>query len=132
MTAPRDEIAGLVREMNAAWLEGSIDELGRFFAQDAVMAPPGGAERIVGVEAVVDSFRQYAQQAVTHRFEELDLHVDVVGPTAVAIVRFAVRYEFGGSTYDEKGRDLFVLADSEVGWRIVWRTQQTDETKRVE
>jgi len=39
---------------------------------------------------------------MTHRFEELDLQVDVIGTTVVAVLRFIIRYELGGSTYTKR------------------------------
>lgn len=115
--------------MNEAWLSGRIDELGRFFAPDVIIAPPGDRDRIIGREAVVESFRHNTEQAITHRFDELDLRVDVTATVAVAVLRFSIRYEIGGATYEETGRDIFVMAPSEGSWRIIWRTQIGEEAK---
>lgn len=116
--------------MNEAWLSGRIDELPPFFAPDVVVAPPGDMARVIGREAVVDSFRQYTEQAITHRFDELELQVDIVAETAVVNLRFAIRYEIGGLTYEETGRDILVLAPAEESWRVVWRTQIIEEPKK--
>lgn len=130
MATPEVEIKHLVREMNEAWLSGRIDALGQFFAPDVVVAPPRASHRVIGREAVVDSFRQFTEQAITHRFNEVALQVDVIAGTAVAVLRFVIRYEIEGATYEETGRDILVMAQVEGRWRIVWRTQITEETKK--
>lgn len=127
MPAPEDTIEELVRAMNAAWLEGRIEDLRDYFADDVVLVPPGSGDRLIGREDVMESFRQYLEQAVTHEFEERSLAVDVIGSTAVARLRFRVRYEYAGSVYEEQGQDILVLAESGECWRIVWRTQLPEE-----
>lgn len=104
--------------------------MGRFFAPDVIIAPPGDRDRIIGREAVVKSFRHYTEQAIHNRFDELDLRVDVTATVAVAVLRFSIRYEIGGAIYEETGRDIFVMAPSEGSWRIIWRTQIGEEAKR--
>ena len=127
---PEEEIRHFVRKMNEAWLGGQIDELERYFAPDVIVAPSGDNHRVTGREAVVDSYRQYSEQAITHRFEELEIQVDHVAETAVVVLRFAIRYEIGGSTYEETGRDILVLAPAEGSWWVVWRTQIIEASKQ--
>jgi uncharacterized protein (TIGR02246 family) len=123
----RQRIEQLVRDLNATWLAGRVDELVRFFHESVVMVPPRGGPRTVGREAMLESFRRYLAAARTHAFDELGLEVDVVGDTAVATLRFAVTYEVQGEVHSEQGIDLLVLAlagdPAERRWRIVWRTQ---------
>jgi ketosteroid isomerase-like protein len=117
------EVERLVRDLNAAWREGRIEDLGRFFHERVAMAPPGGASRRVGRERMVDSFREFLAAAKVHDFETLDLQVDLFGPTAVASLLFRIRYDMQGQAYDEKGQDVLVLNHDGDAWRIVWRTQ---------
>jgi hypothetical protein len=117
------QVAELVSGMNRSWLAGRIDELVPLFHPDVVMAPPGGGERMIGREVMIESFRQYVGSVKTHAFDELDLTVDAFGATAVVTLRFRVRYEVGGEVHDEEGTDLLVLARTGDRWRIVWRSQ---------
>lgn len=123
MSNAQASIQQCIQDMNAAWLEGRLDGLGQYFADNAVIAPPGGQNRVVGRDAVVDSFRQYNEQATTHAFEQRDLQIDTMGSTAVARLYFRVRYEYDGSIHEENGQDILVLTRSGGEWRIVWRTQ---------
>lgn len=123
--AKEEIVKQTIREMNAAWLNSRIDDLYDYFAEDVVFVPPGDQARLVGQAAAVESFRQYTEQVITHAFEETDLLVDIMGATAVARLRFNVRYEYEGTTHDEEGEDLFVLNEADGGWEIVWRMQMT-------
>ncbi len=120
---PHADVRNVVRSMNAAWLDGRIDDLEPFFDENVVLAPPGGADRILGREAMIRSFRDYTEQATTHHFDEQEIHVDVIESVAVAVLHFSIRYEFSGQIFDETGTDLYVLTGSEGSWRIVWRTR---------
>lgn len=115
-------VGQLVRDLNQAWLDGRIDELQRFFAEDVVTALQEGS-RIVGREAVIASFRRFTERATTHSFEEHELVVDTFKSTAVATLRFRILYEVEGDVFDEIGREYLVLERSADGWRVVWRTQ---------
>ncbi len=70
-------IKKLIRGMNQAWMSGRFDDLQQYFAEDVVMVAPGGGMRMIGREAMIDSFRQYTEQATTHKFDETGLDVDV-------------------------------------------------------
>lgn len=127
MPTIEESIKELIRNMNAAWLAGRIEDLYPYFSENVVLAPPAGGERIVGRDAMVESFRQYTEQATTHHFEEMALLVDIVDETAVATLQFNVRYQFEGQEYDEIGKEILVLRRSGPGWQIVWRTQIPDD-----
>ena len=117
------EVERLIRELNAAWPEGRLEEVGRCFDEEAVMVPPGGGVLIRGREAIVGSFRGFLGMAKVHGFEILDPTVAAFGSTACAVVPFQIHYELQGQVYDEKGEDILVLMQNAGEWRIVWRTQ---------
>lgn len=117
------EVERLIRELNAAWPEGRLEDIGRCFDDEAVMVPPGGGVLIRGREAVVGSFREFLNMAKVHSFEILNPTVTVFGATACAVVPFQIYYELQGQVYDEKGEDILVLMQNSGEWRIVWRTQ---------
>jgi uncharacterized protein (TIGR02246 family) len=117
------EVERLIRDLNAAWPEGRLEDVARCFDDEAVMVPPGGGELIRGRETIIGSFRGFLEAAKVHHFEVLDLTVAVFGSTACAVVPFQIRYELQGQIYDERGEDILVLMESAGEWRIVWRTQ---------
>jgi uncharacterized protein (TIGR02246 family) len=123
MSTERARIEELVRAMNDAWLARRWDELAAYFAEDVVALPPGGAARIVGRDAMVESYRAFTSTAEVHAFELESVDVDVFGGTAVATARFRVSYSVGAEILAESGADITVLAGRPDGWQIVWRTQ---------
>jgi uncharacterized protein (TIGR02246 family) len=116
------EIREIVRTINEAWRAGDYDAIGQYVAEHVVMAPPGFEGRVLGRQAYVASFRQFAEVAVTHDFTTGVPQVDVIGFTAVAVCPFAITYELEGRKFREEGSDILVFALAEAGWRIVWRT----------
>jgi hypothetical protein len=118
------QIETIVREMTAAWLEGRFDDLGRVFHDNVVaVAPPESGSRIVGRERMVDSFRQFTAQAKVHEFHTLAVDVEVFETTAIAMLRFQIKYEMSGQVYEDRGADLLVFARENEIWQVVWRTQ---------
>jgi ketosteroid isomerase-like protein len=122
MATSTTEVERLVRDLNAAWPEGRLEDVGRCFHEGAVMVPPGGAGRVAGREAMVASYRGFLEAAKIHSFEILDFKVDVFDVTACAAVPFQIRYELQGQVYDEKGEEILVLIREAGEWWIAWRT----------
>ena len=123
-----DDVKRAVRELNACWIAGRVDDLPRFFHARVVAVPPGSAPRSVGRDAMIQGFKDYLAAAKTLAFEETSLDVDVFDGTAVATLRFHVRYQMGDAIYDETGADLMVLVREHGTWLIAWRTQLPQST----
>ncbi len=121
-SAEEIEIARLVAEINEHWLEGHYEELRRYFDPQMVLAMPGFERRVEGAEAIIESYREFGDQATIHRFEPGDARVDVLGPSAVVATGFAIDYEYEGTRYRETGTDLLVFVRKEDGWSVRWRT----------
>ena len=116
------EIGRIVRAINAAWVQGSPGEMAAYLDARMVMVQPGFQERLMGREACIESYREFASHAVIHSYEEDEATVDLRGDTAIASYRYAMEYEMGGELYHDAGHDVFVLMRAECGWRAVWRT----------
>jgi ketosteroid isomerase-like protein len=125
MSTERASVEDLVRAMNRSWTEHRWEDLVSFFAEDVVALPPGGGRRIIGREAMVESYRGFTGAAEVHAFELTGVDVDIFGGTAVATARFEIRYSIGAAMSVESGADVTVLARRPDGWVIVWRTQIT-------
>ena len=116
------EIREIVSSINEAWVVGNYDAIAPHVADHVVMAPPGDDGRVLGRDAYVASFRQFAEIATVKSFVPATPRVDVIGNTAVAVCPFEIEYEMEGETYREKGTDLLVFARPLGQWKIVWRT----------
>jgi ketosteroid isomerase-like protein len=82
--------------------------------------------RVAGREAYVPSYRDYDTAAFTETFTPDEPQIDVMGDVAVATCPFSIVYRLEGVTYKERGRDLLVFARQQAGWRVVWRSMQTE------
>ena len=115
--------AQVIRNLNAAWLEGRYDALRRYFAPDVVMLPPGGHEPVTGVDSMIDSYREFGSLGEIHGFEVLGLIVHEFGPLAVCEMTFAIDYEIEAKRFKERGMEVYVLDTSGDEPHVVWRTQ---------
>jgi uncharacterized protein (TIGR02246 family) len=119
-------IRDIVTAINTAWTTGDFEAIGRHVAEHVVMAPPGLDGRVLGRDAYVASFRQFAEVARTRMFSPEVPRVDVIGNTAVATCPFTIAYDLEGATYREKGADILVFARTVGGWQVVWRTVMSE------
>lgn len=118
-----DVLEQLLLDLSDTWLEGRYDDLRRFYDPDVAMLPPGGLEPIVGVDAMIDSYRQFGKVGTLHHFELEDINIVEHRSTAVCHVTFEVDYEIGSGRYRERGVEVYVIDTTQDPPRIVWRTQ---------
>lgn len=116
----------MIRRMNELWHGKRYDDMAELLAEDVVIAPPGSDMRIRGRDAYIQSYRDYDAAATTHEFESGEPEIDVTGDVAVAVCPFTVAYELKGAKYRETGAETLVLSRSAAGWRVAWRTMQTE------
>ena len=113
----------VVQQVNQAWLHGRTEELRDLLHVAVVIVPPDGSGPVRGLEACIESYRDFAAQAKVLRFEEFSPAVDVFGGTAVVAYDFEIFYELGGTWTTERGHELTVLSRTNARWWVVWRTQ---------
>lgn len=123
MEKHKKEVEQLVRKLQNTWLENRVADLAAFFDENVVFFSPGRTERIVGKEAMIESYKQFLSASTVHNFQITNLHIDIFDTTAVAVLTFDVSYELQDKTYDEKGNDIMILNKRNSNWKIVWRTQ---------
>ena len=116
-----DAIRQLVTKINDAWLTGRVDELNECFDENIVMVPSGFEGRAEGRDACVASFKEFIQQARVQEYTQSEPEIDVWGSAAVATFSWEIEYEMNATSFQESGRDVYVLARAEVGWKAVWR-----------
>jgi hypothetical protein len=126
---PQASVAATLEAINAAWLQRRVDDLVDLLDENIVMAAPGFVARAEGRDAIVEGFREFVDTARVVDFRQGEPHVDAVGGTAVATYTFEMVYERGGERFRSAGRDFWIFARGEGGWRAVWRTMfdLTDE-----
>ena len=115
-------IRHVVAGISTAWRAGRISELHDFFADDVVLIAPGARARVQGRVAVVETYREFAENTATQDYRELALALDVFGDTAVATYRYEIEWTRDGAQNKEAGSDVLVLSRRAGKWKVVWRT----------
>lgn len=118
------EATRLVEELNRAWRKQRYDDLRRYFHQDVVLTIPG-VEPLHGIDAMIDSYRQFGEAAVIHRFDAIEVSVHQHGPIALCRYDFEVDYETAAGRFVERGAEIYAIDERLVPPRVVWRTQVT-------
>jgi hypothetical protein len=118
----RDDVGDVVAAITDAWLAGRWDELRAYFHPDVVLAQPGFAKRTVGREALIASYRDFAQRTTIHSFTPGVIHVDATPESAVTTMPWEMDYTLEGERVVERGWDLLVFGKRDGRWVVVWRT----------
>lgn len=118
-----NKLEQFLRDLNQAWLDQRYDELSDFFAEGIVMLPPGTSEPIVGVESLLESYRQFTAAATIHDFRIDEISLYEYQSMAMAHVKFDIEYEIDGSRHREAGLDICAINTAGEKPRVVWRTQ---------
>ncbi len=117
-----DDVVGIMRRINQAWLAGRVDALAPLLHPEIVMVFPGFSGRVQGRENFLAGFSDFCQQARIHEFHEHDHQVDIAGETAVVSFRYEMVYERDAKRFRAVGRDLWVFEKQDSAWTAVWRT----------
>jgi ketosteroid isomerase-like protein len=118
-----DELIAFIKDMDRCWLERRFADLSGFIADDIVMVAPGGKHRMQGIEAAVESYREFMSRCEVKRFQTSDHRVTQRGPAAVVEYDWDMAWNDQGTEHEAKGREILMLARRADGWRVVWRTQ---------
>ena len=90
------------------------------------MIQPGTHKKLIGREELVDSYREFMEEAEVSDFRIKDLRIDVFEYTAIVLYTFSIKYKVDTTNYDEEGLEILVLNLHKGHWQIVWRNQQPD------
>jgi hypothetical protein len=120
-TPAQKDVWRIVRQINAAWVDGKPERLLEHFHDRMAIVGTSGNRYGVGKLACVESYRNFIASAKIARFEETDPSVDVCETVAIVSYRFEIEYTMGGKTHQETGRDTFVLERINDKWLAVWR-----------
>lgn len=108
----KEDVWQFIQNLNRLWTVGkSAQGLEDYFHENMVAITPSAKERIVGKEACVASWQNFAQSAKIHFWKELDPEVQLFnkGNSAVVTYYFDMSFDFSGQGVDMCGRDMFVV-----------------------
>jgi ketosteroid isomerase-like protein len=118
-----DEFISFVERLDRCWMQGRLQDLDAFLAEDVVFVAPGGKRRGEGIAQAIESYRQFTSHARVSRFETNDYVVTRRGGTAIVEYAWQMTWVAAEAEHSETGRDVLVLARRDDNWRVVWRTQ---------
>lgn len=117
------EIESFVERLNDSWLNDKLENMDMFFHKQVVMLQPGTNKKVIGREAMIDSYREFVESSEVTDFRTKDLAIDVFEDTAVVFFTFRIKYRVETTNYDEDGSEILILHRHNDRWLIVWRTQ---------
>ena len=122
------EVSLALRRLSESWRNRRYDELRDCFHDSAVMVAPGFSGRVVGREAVVESYREFMDRSTLDSYSEAQATIETFENTAIVHYRWDMVWTSGGKQDRGSGHDLFVFArEPQSGrWKAVWRTMVFD------
>ncbi len=120
-TKVQQEVWQVIQDINNTWVNGNPEDLANFFHENMVIVSSDFQELGKGREACVQSYKDFASNAIIQDFKEMYSTIDVFGNTAIISYSFKIKYEMNGETFHDTGRDMFVFIRKEDKWLAVWR-----------
>lgn len=117
------EIEALIERLNDCWLNDKLENMDMFFHKQVVMLQPVTNKKMIGREAMIDSYREFADSSEVNYFRTKDMAIDVFENTSIVFYTFDIKYRVETTNYDESGTEILVLNRYNDRWAIVWRTQ---------
>jgi ketosteroid isomerase-like protein len=117
------EFISFIESLDRCWMQGRLQELDAFLAEDVVLVAPGGRARIEGLAQAIETYRQFTSHAQVNRFQTSDHFITRRGDTAIVEYEWQMNWVAGEAEHNDTGRELLVLARRDENWRVVWRTQ---------
>lgn len=121
--AMSDDLIAFTKRMDRCWMERRFRDLAAHIADDVVVVAPGGMHRIEGLDASIESYREFMSRCEVRRFEAYNHFVTERGAAAVVEYEWDMVWSDQGADHEAKGREILALARRDEGWRVVWRTQ---------
>jgi hypothetical protein len=117
------DLITFVQAMDRCWMERRYDDLASYIAEEVVMVAPGGQGRMEGLDAAVESYREFMSRSHVDRYETSGHIVTERGDAAVVEYGWDMEWESDGAGHSASGREILMLARRGGAWRVVWRTQ---------
>jgi hypothetical protein len=123
----QQQIWRTVQRLNKEWVNNKTEELLYYFHKDMVITGKDLHELSHNRAECIKSYKDFMSEAVVNEYKESDPVVNVFAYTAIVSYRFDINYTINGKTYQESGRDLFVMIKEDERWQAVWRTLLPDK-----
>ena len=125
------DLEQFIRDLTETWKSFHYDDLYEYFHEKVVMLPPGSSQPMVGVEPMVESYRQFGSMGTIHEFSITDLAVYEYESVAICHMQFEVDYEIESGRFQEQGMEVYAIDTSGGMPKIVWRSQVPRNAKET-
>ncbi len=113
------DVWNTLRELNDAWTKGDGSRLVNYFHKDMVAITATAPKRLVGRDACVAGWMEFAKAARVNYWKEIDPKITLFGNTAIVTYYFDMSFEMGGQTTKMMGRDMLVFIKENGKWWAV-------------
>jgi len=123
---PADCMISHIRGLTKAWQNQDYEAVAQYYHPDVVLLPPDAGAPIIGRNAVVSSYTEFAAAKLIDFIEE-GFDTFEFDSTGVCHMRFQVEYALDGSHQRERGLEVYVLTNIPAAPQIIWRSQSLTE-----
>ena len=116
-----DEIRRALTDLNRAWQERRLDDLGAFFAEDVVMQGPAFQTLCSGRAALVKSYADFMARSQLLEFSASNHIVHRWGQVASIRYDWAMTWEQNGRKKSQAGHELMLFERRQDRWLALLR-----------
>lgn len=129
-SADHEAVWKTVQSINEAWVMGQLQKLTEYFRPNIVMVLPDFEGRAEGAEAIINTYKQFCDNATVYHFMEGENpHIDIDGNTAMVCYSYDVKYGLGTKIFEGEGQEIWALVKDDGRWQATWR-MMTDIEER--
>jgi ketosteroid isomerase-like protein len=118
----KKQLETFVRQLNDAWQREDWPLVSACYHPDVVLLPPDTGAPIIGLNAVVDTYREFARAASLIRFEIPQLDIYSFEHSHMVHMQFTLEYRLGDEHTRDSGLEIYAIPDERKPM-IVWRNQ---------
>lgn len=123
-TPQQEKIWSVIQQINNAWLNKEYQLLESLLHENMQIVDADlnvlGEQR----DACIQSYRDFVENANIENFEVCDPKVNAFDQTALVEYDFSIQYTMNSESYNETGKDVFVLTFEQKRWQAIWRMMQ--------
>jgi len=116
------QLEAFVRGLNNAWQREDWPHVSACYHPDVVLLPPDTGSPIIGSDAVVATYREFAQAAQVIHFDIPQIDIYSFGSSHMIHMRFTLDYLLDEEHTRDAGLEVYAIPD-ERSPQIIWRNQ---------
>ena len=118
--APEEaEVWATVEALNQCWTRGRATDLREYFHEDMVAITPSDRMPLLGRDACVAAWTEYAESTKILFWETRSPRIRVYGDAAIETYQYEMQGERDGEVLHPSGRDMVVLIREAGRWWVV-------------